>query len=103
MDPNCAKFVSHYVPMWGNQVQWLLLNGMGGGNLDFINIYASNNLANWCRMWEHLGPKLVAYYKWVICEYFNMIKNAKDKTFSYGKLILKKRYYLGNPSNYPLM
>jgi hypothetical protein len=30
MDPNYAKFVSHYGTTWGNQVQWLELNGMFG-------------------------------------------------------------------------
>ncbi len=46
MERNCTKFVSHYGTRWGNQVQWLVSNGMLGGNLGFINIYTSNNLAN---------------------------------------------------------
>ncbi len=44
MDPNCTKFVSHYGTTWGNQVQWLLLNGMFRGNLGFINIYQPSKL-----------------------------------------------------------
>jgi hypothetical protein len=44
MDTKCAKFVSHYGTTWGNQIQWLVLNGMFGGNLGFIKIYQPSKI-----------------------------------------------------------
>jgi hypothetical protein len=50
-----------------NKVQWIILKGLLGGDLGAANIYAPNNVREWCFRWAEMIQKLLNGYKWIFC------------------------------------
>lgn len=66
---NCGSVLTILHPRWShnigalgsllaNRVQWLILQGLPGGDVGFVNIYAPNDSLSRCLLWEALARDL---------------------------------------------
>ena len=64
----------------GNKAFWICLQGLPGGDLGILNIYAPNESRARIVLWQELTLRLPTDYKWLVSGDFNMVENAQDKS-----------------------
>lgn len=81
------KLVSQSGSIMGNRAQYIIFNGLPGGRLGFLNIYAPSNTTERTQLWGELINSLPTDCNWVLAGDFNFVESRSDKTNACSRLI----------------
>jgi len=92
-----ANIVSQYGTIMENHAQWVILQGVLGGDLGILNVYAPNDSQGRYQLWKSLIRKLPTTWRWIIGGDFNTVESCWDKTNPCRRLVLlAKREFFNN-------
>jgi len=87
ISPRWAKFISSSGSLCGGRVLWCILSRLPGGDVGFINLYASHTAQSRKILWETMSRELPSTCRWVLLGDFNMVERRSDKTSASGSSI----------------
>jgi hypothetical protein len=70
-----------------NRSHWFILEGMAGGDIGIIHVYAPNDTTGRIQLWEQLATVLSDSCKWILGRDMNMVELRQDKTSKCGRMI----------------
>lgn len=85
--PRWARSVSAHGAILHNRAFWLIFQGLAGGDVGIVNIYAPTDSPYRCIFWEAIPQELPQSCRWVLVGDFNMVENRGDTTRQSGALI----------------
>jgi hypothetical protein len=87
LHPKWSKKVVTTGAVMTNRAQWIMLSGLLGGDLGFVNIYAYNDTPGQAQLWTDLAIALPANCKWIVAGDFNFVEARNDKTNSCSRMV----------------
>jgi hypothetical protein len=87
LHPKWKQNVTQSGSLMGNRAQWFILQGLPGGDIGFVNLYAPNDSPARCRLWECLMIELPNTCRWIVAGDFNMVECRQDKTNQCGRMV----------------
>jgi hypothetical protein len=85
--PKWAQLITEQGSALQNMAHWFIIRGTPGGDLGFVNIYASNSSNKRCLLWEQPIVFLPNSCRWAFIGDFNMVELRSDKTNQYRRII----------------
>lgn len=85
-----ASLVSDSGSLFENRVHWFIMSGLPGGDLGIANIYAHNNSADRCSLWETMARELPTHCRWLLLGDFNMVEMRTDKNRPCASMISRR-------------
>jgi exonuclease III len=87
ISPKIRHLVHDQGTVYGNLAQWVLLKGTPGGDVAIVNIYAPNASQERILLWRELVNCLPQGYRWILGGDWNVVEQARDKSFREGRII----------------
>lgn len=78
--PRWARKIGASGLLLDNQGHWFVLQGLPGGDIGFVNLYAPNESPARCLLLESLARDLSRTCRWLVMGDFNMVEHRADKT-----------------------
>jgi len=72
--PRLASMVTRSSTILNNRAQWITIQGLPGGEVGIVKIYAPNDSYSRCLLWEALIHELPQGCRWIFGGDFNMVE-----------------------------
>jgi exonuclease III len=90
LGPKWRNSIKQARNIYHNRVQWLILEGLAGGDVGIANVYAPNNPVDRRDLWLHMIQDLPHTCRWILAGDFNMVESRQDKTNQCSRLMVQQ-------------
>lgn len=85
--PKYAHMITSSGSILENRAHWIILDGLPGGQVGIVNIYAPNDSFSRCNLWDAMIRELPSGCRWILGGDFNMVESRNDKTNPCGRMV----------------
>jgi hypothetical protein len=85
--PKICHLVSTLGHSTGGNAQWIQLQGVPGGSLAVLNVYAPHTSVERCALWAELLGSLPRDCKWLFLGDWNFVEHRTDKSNNQESII----------------